>query len=92
MPFPGTRQDVADVVVDVIRTFHHNPTIVEATGFGQDIIVDGLVRRTYAGRIITKLDERFPGTIVTRFDGDVCERAARVRDIVDSLWGELQPR
>ena len=92
MPFSGTRQDVADVVIDVISAIQHNPTIVEATAFGQDIMVDGLARRNYAGPIIKTLGQRFPGTVVTRFDADVCERASRVREIVDSLWGELQPQ
>ena len=92
MPFPGTRQDVSDVVVDVIRSIQRNPTIGEATAFGQDIIVTSLARRNYAGPIINTLDERFPGTVVTRFSPDVCAQANRVRDIVDSLWDELQPQ
>ena len=92
MPFSGTRQDVARVVLSVIRAVEDRHNIVEATTFGQDIIVDPLARRNYASLIITTLTERFPDCGVSRFGPDNCARASRVRDIVDAIWEEIRPR
>jgi hypothetical protein len=91
MPFPGTRQDVSNVVLHVIRAVHRDESIVEASAFGQDIIVDNLARRNYAMAIINTLGERFPGCAVSRFGPDACAQATRVRDIVDNLWNEIRP-
>lgn len=92
MPFSGTRQDVARIVLSVIRAVEGKNTIVEATTFGQDIIVDSLARRNYASPIIIRMTERFPDCGISRFGPDNCARASRVRDIVDAIWEEIRPR
>ena len=92
MPFSGTRQDVSNVVIGVIRAVQRDNTIIEATTFGQDIIVDTLARRNYASPIIITLGQRFPGCVLSRFGPDDCVSASRVKDIVDNIWNELRPR
>lgn len=93
MPFPGTRQDVANIVLAVIRAIEsgRNITIVEATVFGQDLIVDKLARRAYATPILTRFEEAFPGSSLSRFGPDTCANASRVRDIVNAIWDEVRP-
>jgi hypothetical protein len=91
MPFTGTRQDVSNVVVDVIQRAEGKNNIGEATVFGKDLIVDPFIRRGYASRIINRFEERFPGSDVTGFGEDDCAAAGRVKDIVDALWGVVNP-
>lgn len=89
MPFAGTRQDVANVVLEVIRAIQSDNSIVENSVFGQDIIVDRLARRNYASPIVRLMSER--SGVLTRFGPDDCANANRVRDIVDAAWNELGP-
>ena len=91
MPFPGTRQDVANIVLEVIRAIERRNNIVEATVFGQDLIVDKLARRNYASPIIIRFEETFPGSTLSRFGPDTCANAGRVKDIVDAIWNEVRP-
>ena len=93
MPFSGTRQDVANVVLEVIRAIEIKKqiTIVEATVFGQDLIVDKLARRNYASPIVIRFEETFPGSALSRFGPDTCANAGRVKDIVDAIWNEVRP-
>lgn len=91
MAFTGTRQDVANVVLEVVRAIERDETIVESSTFGQDIIVDKLARRTYASPIVKLMAERFPECVLTKFGPDDCANASRVRDIVDAIWNEVKP-
>jgi hypothetical protein len=92
MPCSATRQDVSNAVLDVVRAVQRDNAIVEATTFGQDIIVDSLARRNYASPIINTMGARFPGCPLSRFGPDDCARASRVKDIVDTVWNEVRPR
>lgn len=91
MACTATRQDVADVVLDVIRAFHGKGNIVEATTFGQDLIVDKLTRRSYAALITNLLSQRFPDCAPGTFGPDDCANAGKVKDIVDALWNDVKP-
>ena len=93
MPFSGTRQDVSNVVLAVIRAIESkkNITIVEGTVFGQDLIVDKMARRSYASPIITRFQQIFPDSSLSRFGPDTCAKASRVRDIVNAIWDEVNP-
>lgn len=91
MAFSGTRQDVANAVIEVIRAFHDNRTIVENTAFGKDVVIDQLARRGYAPLIVKLMVERFPECVISRFGPDDCSRASKVKDIVDTIWNELKP-
>ena len=93
MPFSGTRQDVSNVVLAVIRGIENgrNITIVEATVFGQDLVVDQLARRGYASPILIRFREAFPESSLSRFGPDTCANAGRVRDIVNAIWDEVKP-
>jgi hypothetical protein len=91
MAFNGTRQDVANVVIEVIRAFHNDKTIVENTAFGKDVIIDQLARRGYAPLIVKLLVERFPECVLSGFGPDDCSGASKVKDIVDTIWNELKP-
>jgi hypothetical protein len=88
MAFAGTRQDVANVVLEVIRAIQNDNSIVEGSAFGQDIIVDKLARRNYASPIVKLMGERFP--VLTKFGPDDCENASKVKDIVDAVWDDLK--
>jgi len=85
MPFSGTRQDVANVVLEVVRAIERDETIVENSTFGQDIIVDKLARRNYASPIVRLMIERFPGVVLNRFGPDDCANASKVKDIVGAV-------
>lgn len=89
MAFSGTRQDVANVVIEVIRAFHNDKTIVENSAFGQDIIVDELARRGYATLILQLMMKRFPECGLSKFGPDNCASASKVKDIVEDIWDEL---
>ena len=91
MPFSGTRQDVSNVVLQVIRAIESKKkiTIVEATVFGQDLIVDSTARRLYASPILNRFEETFPGSTLSQFGPDTCANAGRVRDIVNAIWDEV---
>lgn len=91
MSFAGTRQDVADVVLEVIRAIEGDGSIVEASTFGQDIIVEKLARRNYASPIVSLMAERFPECALTNFGPDDCANAGRVGDIVNAIWNEIKP-
>ena len=93
MPFSGTRQDVSNVVLAVIRGIEdgRNITIVEATVFGQDLVVDKLARRGYASPILIRFREAFPDSSLSRFGPDTCANAAKVKDIVNAIWDEVKP-
>jgi hypothetical protein len=91
MSFAGTRQDVADIVLEVIRAIEGDGSIVEASTFGQDIIVDKLARRNYASPIVRLMAERFPECALTRFGPDDCANASRVGDVVNAVWNEVRP-
>ena len=93
MPFSGTRQDVSNVVLAVIRGIENgrNITIVEATVFGQDLVVDKVARRAYASPILIRFQEVFPDSSLARFGPNTCADAARVRDIVNAIWDEVRP-
>lgn len=93
MPFSGTRQDVSNVVLAVIQAIESskNITIVEATVFGQDLIVDKLARRSYATPILTRFRETFPESSLSRFGPDTCAKAGKVKDIVNAIWDEVKP-
>jgi hypothetical protein len=91
MPCPTERQDVANVVLDVIRAIEGRNNIVETTVFGQDLIVDELARRNYASPIITTFEKTFPGCPLSRFGPATCANAGRVRDIVEAMWNEVRP-
>jgi hypothetical protein len=86
-----TRQDVANVVLEVVRAIEGDETIVEGSTFGQDIIVDKLARRNYASPIVRLMAERFPECALTRFGPDDCANASKVRDIVEAIWNEVKP-
>lgn len=85
LPFTGTRQDVAQIVLGVIRSFLNNNTIVEATTFGVDVIVEGSTRRLWAPLIRQEMRLRFPSTVLDTFGPDNCESARKVKDIVDAV-------
>ena len=86
-----TRQDVSNLVLEVIRAIQNDKTIVENTVFGQDIIVDRLARRNYASPIVKLIGQRFPECVLTRFGPDDCANANKVKDIVDAVSNELKP-
>lgn len=85
------RQDVANVVLEVVRAIESDGSIVEGSTFGQDIIVDKLARRNYASPIVRLMAERFPECVLTRFGPDDCANASKVKDIVDAIWNEVKP-
>lgn len=93
MPFSGTRQDVSNVVLAVIQAIEsgRNITIVEATVFGQDLIVDKLARRSYATHILNRFEQTFPESRLLRFGPDTCANAGKVKDIVNAIWDEVKP-
>ena len=91
MAFAGTRQDVANVVLDVIRAVQKDKTIVENSAFGLDIIVDKLARRNYATPIVKLMVEKFPECVLSKFGPETCGSASKVKDIVDAIWDELKP-
>ena len=91
MACTATRQDVSDVVTEVISAFHNDPTVVEATVFGRDLLVDKLTRRSYAALITTLLSQRFPDCVPGTFGPDDCANAGKVKDIVDALWNDVKP-
>ncbi len=90
MACTATRQDVSDIVLEVIRAFHGDDTIVEATVFGRDVVVDKLTRRGYAALIEELLSQRFPDCVPGSFGPDDCASAGKVKDIVDALWNDVK--
>jgi hypothetical protein len=91
MPFTGTRQDVANVVIEAIRAFQGDNSIVENTAFGLDLIVDKGFRRNWASPILQLMSARFPEAVLSSFGPNTCANAGKVKDIVDAIWTELKP-
>jgi hypothetical protein len=91
MPFTGTRQDVANVVLEAIRAFQGDNSIVESTAFGLDLIVDKGARRNWASPILQLMSERFPDAVLSNFGPTTCANAGKVKDIVDAIFNELKP-
>lgn len=86
-----TRQDIADIVLGVIRSIQDDKTIVENSVFGEDIIVDKFAKRLYAFPIKMSVD-RFPDCILKKFGPNDCEKAKKVKDIVEAVWKEFKPK
>lgn len=78
------------IVVDVLRRIHRDETITEHSVFGEDIVVDEYLKRLYYYPI--KVSVETIECRLTVFGPDACERARKVKSIVDAVWADLRPR
>ena len=90
MPCSYSRDDVSGIVVDVLRQLHDDETITEESVFSRDIKVDDFAKRLYYFPIkmsVEKID-----CMLKEFSPDDCERARKVKSIVDAVWKDVRAR
>ena len=83
------RKDVSGIVLEVLSHIHDDNTITEQRVFGpQGLNVDAMFKRTYFFPI--KMSVEKVDCLLRTFSPSDCEKADRVKDIVDAVWNDLK--
>jgi hypothetical protein len=84
-----TRSEIAEIVLDVLRDLHGDPTITEASRFApNDINVDELTKRLYYYPI--KITVETSTCTLKTFSPAKCKAAKKVGDIVSAVWQDVK--
>jgi hypothetical protein len=84
------RKDVAELVLKVIQGWHFDTEITEETDFEIDVPIDAQAKSLYYYAIRISLEKL--GYEFCDFSPKDCEEASTMRDIVDAVWSDLDPR
>lgn len=83
------RDEVSELVLDVLRGLHFDREVNEESQFGVDILLDEKARRLYYYALRIHLEKL--GYVFCNFSVEDCEKAESVKDIVDAVWRDLGP-
>ena len=89
MPCTLKREDVSEIVVDILRNLHNDPSITEFSRFGIELMVDPFARATlYPPPITASIKQE--GCILKTFGPTDCQKAQDVEDIVTAVWNDVK--
>ncbi|HEX6190596.1 MAG TPA: hypothetical protein VFZ40_21270 [Pyrinomonadaceae bacterium] len=84
------REEIAAAVVEVIQGWHFDIQITENTDFAIDIPIDKATKGLYYYAIKISLEKL--GYSFCDFSPKDCEDAETVKDIVDAVWDDFDPK